>query len=62
MIFVNYKVIDHKLLNKIIGNSEKITKSGHFAPAYLGSNNKLRASLEVSLWVEHYLEITIDER
>ena len=40
-----------KIANKIICDFGKITKSkpnksSHFAPAYLGGSNKLRASLE----------------
>ena len=47
MIFVHYSVIDHELLNKIILIWGKLrrahpTKSGHFAPAYLGRSNKLK--------------------
>ena len=53
MIFVNYSVIDHALLNKIICDLRKLKrahpiKSGHFAPACLGGSNKLRTSQEVS--------------
>ena len=52
MKFVNYCVIDHELLNKIIYDVSKSYKEpitptlrGHFGPAYLVGSNKLRAYL-----------------
>ena len=44
--FVNYSVIDHELLNKIIYDVWKVPKSpSHLAPAYLVGSNMLRAYL-----------------
>ena len=48
--FVNYSVIDHELLNKIIYDVGKIQRAhptlrGHFAPAYLVGSNMLREDL-----------------
>ena len=33
------------------------TKSGHFAPAYLGGRNKLRASLEFLYGISPFIQI-----
>ena len=46
--FVNYSVIDHELLNKIIYDVGKLQRAhpnlrGHFASAYLVGSNMLRA-------------------
>ena len=43
--FVNHIVIDHELLDKIIYDVGKVTRSGHLAPAYLDEINKIRAYL-----------------
>ena len=48
--FVNYSVIDHELLNKIILMLGKLqgahpTLRSHFPPAYLVGRNMLRAYL-----------------
>ena len=52
--FENYSVIDHELLNKIIYDVGKVTKSpshlAWFASAYLGRSNKLRTYLFFILW------------
>ena len=50
IIFVNYSVIDHELLNKIIYDVGKLQRAhptlrGHFASAYLVGSNMLRAYL-----------------
>ena len=48
--FVNYSVIDHELLNKIIYDVGKLQRAhptlrGHFASAYLVGSNMLSAYL-----------------
>ena len=48
------ELLDHELSNKIFwGKLQRAhpNKSGNFAPTYLGENKKLRAYLEVSLWL-----------
>ena len=50
MEFVNYSVVDHELLNKIIYDVGKLQRAhptlrGHFASAYLVRSNMLRAYL-----------------
>ena len=60
MIFVNYSALITsywKQLFVIWGKLRRAhpTKSGHCALAYLGGSNKLRTSLEVSLWWQLYI-------
>ena len=48
--FVNYSVIDHELLKTLFMMLGKLQRAhhtlrGHFAPAYVGGCNKLRAYL-----------------
>ena len=67
--FVNYSVIDHKLLNKTIYDVGKVTRAhptlhGHFAPTYLVGNNMLRAYLffiyeltKIIFWINFITDI-----